>query len=635
MQLKTSFFNPTVYKKNLTRFAPVWLLYSLCLILGLLLMYYNGGSTKHYWFAPHMAEMISIMGLINLGYALLSAQLLFGDLFNSRMCNALHAMPLRREGWFFTHVFSGLTVSVVPTAVMSLLSLPLLAGSIFEGAWKIALYFFAAVNLQYICFFGIAVFCVMITGNRFAMAAGYGLINFGAMIVYWLIDTIYTPMLYGVITPTALVENLTPVLHFTNQSYAEFANIHELQQQFGNKLEGAVSTIQLTGEWWRLFACAGAGIAFLLVALVLYRKRDMECAGDTVAFPFLVPCFQIPCAIVVAAGAQFFLETFLGVPGYNFLVLSVGLIVGWFIGKMLLERTTRVFRRKNWYGLIALFAAIGLSLLLTHIDILNIEGFQPKLENIRSVNFGTSQTSVSRKPLTAQEDIEAILRIQQLALETKLDEPGIYVEDNGQLVRASTYTAQQLESGMTEGEVECVCATQIYITYELDNGKIIKRRYNVWADSETGDICRKLLSRWEVIRATSWWEPDDPAFRDRLDKILSQFESLRFPYASVAVEEKYQTVEDAYSLLEAIQADCAANRMVQDTWLHNGFFRMQDASYEDGYVDRRAVYIYIESNEDSWGVEVYADCTNTVRWLQERNLLRAEIIPENITKWHA
>ena len=35
MKSKTSFFNKTVFKKNLTRFAPVMAVYTLCLILGM------------------------------------------------------------------------------------------------------------------------------------------------------------------------------------------------------------------------------------------------------------------------------------------------------------------------------------------------------------------------------------------------------------------------------------------------------------------------------------------------------------------------------------------------------------------------------------------------------------------------
>ena len=39
---------------------------------------------------------------------MLTAQLLFGDLYHSRLCNALHAMPVTREGWFLTHSAAGL-----------------------------------------------------------------------------------------------------------------------------------------------------------------------------------------------------------------------------------------------------------------------------------------------------------------------------------------------------------------------------------------------------------------------------------------------------------------------------------------------------------------------------------------------
>ena len=83
MRSRTSFFNKTIYKKNLTRFAPVWVLYTLCLVLGVALLYTNGGAMKQFHFAKnYINDMFSIMALVNLGYALLVAQLLFGDLYN-------------------------------------------------------------------------------------------------------------------------------------------------------------------------------------------------------------------------------------------------------------------------------------------------------------------------------------------------------------------------------------------------------------------------------------------------------------------------------------------------------------------------------------------------------------------------
>jgi len=211
MRSRTSCFNKTVFKKNLLRFAPVWGVYTLCLVVGILLIYGNGGVNKRFYFAYHMADMVAIMAVVNLIYAPIVAQLLFGDLYSSRMCNMLHAFPLRRESWFLTNVLSGLTFSLVPTFIMAALSFPLLAGSIFEGAMSLSWWIFLASNLQFICFFGMAVFCVMVVCNRFTMLAAYGLLNAGAAIAYWLINTVYTPMLYGVITPEQLMNNLTPI----------------------------------------------------------------------------------------------------------------------------------------------------------------------------------------------------------------------------------------------------------------------------------------------------------------------------------------------------------------------------------------------------------------------------------------
>ena len=157
MRSKTSCFNKTVFRKNLLRFAPVWGVYTLCLVVGILILYGNGGTAKFFHFARNMAQLVEVMAVVNLLYAPIVAQLLFGDLYSSRMCNMLHAFPLRRESWFLTNVLSGLTFSLVPTAIMALISFPLLAGSIFEGAPVLSGWIFLASNLQFVCFFGMAV----------------------------------------------------------------------------------------------------------------------------------------------------------------------------------------------------------------------------------------------------------------------------------------------------------------------------------------------------------------------------------------------------------------------------------------------------------------------------------------------
>ena len=156
MKSRISFFNGTAFRKNMTRFAPAWLLYTVCLLLGLVML---ADSGVEYWLSANIASGIGFMSIVNFGYALLTALLLFGDLTNGRMCNALHALPLRREAWFGTNVVSGLVFSLIPTAIMTVPALIASCFSAMEQGWQIPLYWLLGTNLQYIFFFGLAVLC--------------------------------------------------------------------------------------------------------------------------------------------------------------------------------------------------------------------------------------------------------------------------------------------------------------------------------------------------------------------------------------------------------------------------------------------------------------------------------------------
>ena len=155
MKSSPSFFNATVLKKNLSRFAPAWGLYTLGALMGLILLLDSGS----HWIAKNLVDVVNILCVITPCYALLCAQLLFGDLYNSRMCNALHALPMKRETWFFTNVLSGFVFHLIPTAVLTLLIIPVLAFYCPENSILAAPIFLLGTNLQFACFFSLAVFC--------------------------------------------------------------------------------------------------------------------------------------------------------------------------------------------------------------------------------------------------------------------------------------------------------------------------------------------------------------------------------------------------------------------------------------------------------------------------------------------
>ena len=142
MKSRTSFFNKTVFKKDLTRFAPAW---GTCLILMLLALISMANRSQAYYRLQNVRDSIMVMSWLNLIYAAVVAQLLFGDLFQSRMCNALHALPLRRECWFGTHVASGIAFSLIPNVVIALIGLPILR---LDNGWGAVFWWLLAAELQ-------------------------------------------------------------------------------------------------------------------------------------------------------------------------------------------------------------------------------------------------------------------------------------------------------------------------------------------------------------------------------------------------------------------------------------------------------------------------------------------------------
>lgn len=607
MRSRTSCFNGTVFRKNLTRFAPVMALYTLVLLLQTLMAWTNCSEWDRGWvFLYQVDGIFQVTSCINLVYAALVAQLLFGDLYTSRMCNALHAMPLRRECWFVTNAASGLVYSLVPSAVAAIVFLPFLSQTVLEGSWKIAVLYFLVENLGYICFFGLALFATMLVGNRFTMVAGYALLNFGSGALYWLVNTAYTPMLYGVVTPSTLATALMPVSYLT-QSFLEL-DIEKCRDNFGRMIPGARGTFEITDNVNAMWVLALVGIAFAVVALLVYRRRNLECAGDAVCSPKLVPVFQVLSALFVAVGILAILDGSFGDPGAasTYVILFVGLLVGWFAGKMLVERSVQVFQPKNWIGLGALALVLAVSLGLTKLDVLNLEERMPVAETVTSVTLNGDK-------LEDREDIEKILNLHALALEDRVEQEGAYcLEENGEYVRWQESSYRYWEEGDPIPQQRL--ADCLRLDYTLENGRHVKRNYCVWTDTPAGGILKDFLTSWEFVNDRTI--DVDGKKTEALPLVLATLDKIYCNGKTVEAEDLRSSPD---SLIRAIQADCAAGTMAQNSRYHEGEFTWTDA-YGDTNC-QESLYLSLSGTEYGWEVEVYPDSTNTLRWMRQNGLI--------------
>lgn len=612
MQSRTSFFNGAVFRKNLTRFAPVMALDTLLLVIMIMLAWSRPGENRGYYFIDQVSRLISTMGFVNLIYGAVVAQLIFGDLFNSRMCNALHAMPLRRECWFVTNVASGLVYSLIPTAVATLVLLPLLTKTIFVGAWKLAFLFFLAANLEFICMFGLAVFSVMMVGSRITMVAGYGLLNFGAPICYWLVDSVYSPLLYGVITPTGLAEKLFP-LQYMSRSFVD-TDASGIFDSFGRILTGVQATYSLTEDWRSLWWLALAGIVFTLAALILYKHRSLECAGDAVCSRKLIPVFQVLSALFVAVAAEFFLAELVGLDEnqeiLKYVLLFIGLLVGWFAGKMLVERSARVFQLRSFVGLGILAAVLAASMGLTKLDVLRLDERLPAQEDIESVYLDYNGAT-----FTDSSDIAKVLQLNKLVLEDRLpyNQGSAFVLENGDYVSIQDSQAAYWQEGDPIPQQRL--RDDLTLGYTLKDGRVIRRKYSFWVDSQQGQIAKSLLSRWEAVSTRYTYVNGEK--KETLSLLLNEVDDI---YCSLGSGRNRDfTREQAESLIQAIQADCLAETMAQRSQYHDGIFKY--LNYEGTPSEDDCIYLSLSCENYGWSICVYPDSANTVRWLRDNGYL--------------
>ena len=585
MKSRTSFFNATVLKKDITRFAPVWGLYILFLLVDFLT---GARNDQKEILAASLADMMRDMSLVNLIYGGLCANMLFGDLFQTRMCNALHAMPLRREGWFFTHIVAGLLFCFVPNLLATLFQMVLL-GKYFYMAplWLVV------VTGQFLFFFGVAVFAVMCAGNRLGMIAVYGVINGFSAMVYALVKGVYEPLMYGIELVSEPFTFFCPVFWMSEERFLRF-DYDFIDGVFTN---GRIREIY-PQMWVYLAAVAAIGAVMALFGLLLYRKRNLEKAGDFLAIRVLEPVFVVICSLAGGVFLYALSEAF----GFtvDYFLMGLGVVVGFFGSQMLIKRTVRVFKPRQLVGLALLAVVISGSLMLTRIDPLDITRYVPETEDIVYMriyrdNDGGIYTSVNKDCYQLEDPAE---------IET-------FRQVHGQLL--------QERQEKTDG------ASRLYLLYQLENGRQVKRYYSIDEHTAAYETLRMYFSDWRYIFSTDSWQEVKDSFTS-IDISLS--ESV-FSY-QVALEEglnaedvkaitlDYWTITDPVLLdqfLEAVRKDCEAGNMAQAHTFHVG---------EDS-----AAWCYLGSNvrgEDGKiiangnmfrDVTVYFGAENTLQLLQQ------------------
>lgn len=450
MKSRTSFFNFTVLKKDITRYFPVWGLYSVLLVL-----LYIADGTYYVDSADRMLRYLDdlqvALAAVNMIYAGICAMTLFGDLYKSRLCNALHAMPVRRESWFLTHTVSAMLFCAVPNTMYTLFIAPALG-----SYWYLAFVLLGVSILQFIAFFGIAAFAAMCAGTKFGMAAAYMAINFWSALVMAFATYFIYPLMYGVRISGTFLENASPFAYAMDQQYLDIYTTYYMDAvtSFRGYSDGFIKLAILTV----------AGIALLGAALLLYRRRKLETAGDFMAIRPAAVVFQIFICMLTGL-------IFKGISD-SLAVGFFGVIVGFFAGSMLLQRKVNVFKKRNFILCGAVIASLAIVLLGALLDPLNLTERVPEANQVKSVRVSEEYGKLLLEGKTP-EDVELILQMHEKVVQEKPD---------------STIWGN------------------IIFEYTLTGGRTMERSYPIQLSDLDQNALSAYYSNWRRVFGTDDWE---------------------------------------------------------------------------------------------------------------------------------
>ena len=250
------------------------------------------------------------------------------------------------------------------------------------------------------------------------------------MMVWWVVDTLYAPLLYGVVLQEDIFILFCPIVQIMQDTSMD---ANQLSARF--VLNG--------GVWLYAGILAVLGVAFAALSLLLYRRRKLECAGDFVAESWLQPVFLAIYSLFAGMLLAAFLSLFTGSESSVGWML-VGLFIGVLTGRMLLMRTVKIFNKSTFlsYGVLGL--ALLCSVVLFQLDPFGIAKWVPDPQQVGSVTISLSGDSGT---YTRQENIQDVVDLHSYIL-----------------------------TGFEEDERE---GRSVSFTYTMKNGSTVRREYYI------------------------------------------------------------------------------------------------------------------------------------------------------------
>ena len=587
MKSKISFFNAGIFKSMLKRFWPLWTAYFavwfMCLPLPLLVARLQGVKESAVTVVT-AAMKTSVEASVVSGFlmGILAAMAVFGFLYNSRSCGMIASTPVRREAVFCSAYLAGVLPVLAANLFIAVLNWLFTLSSGIEGAciFKMNAILFAVNSMEFLIFFSISAFIAMLTANIVALPVLYLIFNFVFLGMEYVVRMLYGMFIFGYSDlPDCVLEFMSPLIYL-------FTRIG-----INVNISTESAAVSLT-NWSALLGYIIAAVVFSVTALLLYRKRRMESAGDVIAVNSLRPVFKF-CVTACAAlcfGLLFFviISTLFTSLSMSMLVLAAGLIIGAFIGyfasEMLLKKSFHVFKG-NWKGFVI---TIILCIVFAFVCVTDLFDLSSQLPDIDDIEMIVCNREAGGYDVTERSDIEAILDVNKAIIDDRDKYEGLDYTDYESVGYVS-------------------------LRYKLKDGRVICRGYTLLID-DNYKAYYEVLSSENIVKDI--FTPEVPVTVQNVYDASFEYPSSTGEMNTISLTPEQAVDFYDNALMKDIESG-AKKPLISET--------AETGNNEDGFVTGSYVYIELvstpdtaneEDTYDSLVIEIDADCTECIAWVK-------------------
>ena len=585
MKSKTSCFNKTIFKKNVTRFWPIWLLYMGYLVFALPVNLWLDMASYNRWdvYTQTQRQLMALSDTLGAVlnplptfiFAGVSIMAVFSYLYSARNANMIHALPVDRLELFVTNFSSAAAFMIIPQTIMFVITVFVCIAARVTYIQYILYWYGATVGTTFFALAqGAAV--AMLTGHIAAFPFYYVVANFLYVGVVSLAGTLVNTLCFGVSESWEPKQSgiLSP-MYYLRQS----VGVEKITDK-----DYMVTSIQLKGMQTVLIY-VGIGVVLLVVAYEIYKRRQIETAGDLICISFIKPVFRwgIAVGLGMELGVALTDTMRYRMPGnqmpFALLMVCVLLmeILCFFVAQMLLKKSFRVLQKKRVAECAAVLGISAAFLIALEMDLFGIERYIPALSEIQSVSVNMDY------PIQFEgEDVQTAMQLQQEILSQK-------------------------DEFLASDEVHYVG-----FTYNRKDGSKVRRSYQVPVSAEyigkADSTARKILALEE--------EPD--CIRQYL--FGKDYENNEYYAGSISFtlnerdEDYHFTREELEEIVAAVRADiddgALAKYQLMSMWDYEDTEDETDPENEK-YCNNLFISYYNPDGVKEIGIDYYTENVNT------------------------